>query len=98
MNLRDIYEYLILLDRSLGHVYCRPELLLPAKATIPEGLAPVPDRHRELFRSVISEPTCDKTQRVVRDILERLGEAGDDLNTIAALLRSIANRIVESER
>jgi hypothetical protein len=98
VTVRDIYEYLILLDRSIGPANYGPELLLPAGPTTPRGLAAVPDRHRGLYHRAISEPANDKTQRVVRDILERLGEAGDDLNTIAILLRSIADRVVETER
>lgn len=98
VSVRDIYEYLILLDRSIGHAYYHPELLVPARATTPRGLAPIPDRHRGIYHRVISEPAGDKTERVVRDILERLGEAGDDRDTIAVLLRSIADRVAETER
>lgn len=99
--LREVYAVLLKLDEQIGVHFYRPELLQAAKPALPVREAPVPDRHRALFEAVRSRDPGDGGLRVVREILENLGELGwkeGEAETAAVLLRAIGTRAADGAR
>ena len=99
--LREVYDVVFRLDEEIGLHFYRPALLQPTKATVPTREAPVPERHRALFEAVKAGDTGDPGLRVVREILENLGETGwgkGEADAAAVLLRAIGTRVADGAR
>lgn len=100
-ELRKVYRILIRLDRDIGDRFFAPDLLLPARARIPDRSAPIPDLHRGLFDRVRSAPVDDGALRVIRDVLantEGLIFSEDSLDPAAALLRALGDQVAQASR
>ncbi len=99
--LHEVYDVVFRLDEEIGLHFYRPALLQAAKPALPTREAPVPERHRALFEAVKAGDIGEPGLRVVREILESLGEAEwgkDEAEAAAVVLRAIGTRAADGVR